>query len=193
MTTLMSRSKSWVAFDSGLTPVSRGHLEETITNHAKKIGLKLDWLISHQLTNGARRVAFTIAASDSKKLNTLLNDLNRYFPSFAGDAELNDLIDSSTSRNSGRAVVLPLNLDISGHVKVKDLINKSEIDSVIAIGEELPDDAMLSINGFIRPTFQGGKLELYVERATGGLFTPVERQSPHECCGGHDDEAPISL
>ena len=61
------------------------------------------------------------------------------------------------------------------------------------IYRELPDDATLSINGFTRPTFQGGKLELYVERVAGGLFAPVERQSPQECCGGHDDEAPISL
>ena len=94
----MSRSRSWVAFDSGLTSVSRGHLEETIINHAKKIDLNLDWLVSHQLTNGARRVAFTISAKDTNKLNTLHADLNRFFPSFAGNAELEDLINIKIGR-----------------------------------------------------------------------------------------------
>lgn len=193
MTTVMSRSKSWVAFDSGLTPVSRGHLEETIINHAKKIGLNLDWLVSHQLTNGARRVAFTISAKDTNKLNTLLADLNRFFPSFAGDAELDELIEITIARNSGRAIIFPLSQNISSNVIAKDLITNSEIDSVIAIGEELPVDSILSLNDFIRPTFNAGQLELYVERVAGGLFAPVERKSPHECCGGHEAEAPISL
>lgn len=193
MTTLMSRSKSWVAFDSGLTPVSRGHLEDTIINHAAKLKLQMDWLISHQLVSGARRIAFTIAAADEKKLKKLLNDLNAYFPGFAGEVELNELIDHSALKSSGRAVIFPKKIDISTTVSAKDLISKSAIDSISAIGEPLPNDAVLQINNFLRPTFADGKLELFVERVAGGFFAPVERQSPHECCGGHDDEAPISL
>ena len=193
MTKLMSRSKSWVAFDSGLTPVSRKHLEDTIVNHASKLGVKLDWLVSHQLTAGARRVAFTFAASDEKKLNKLLADLNGHFPSFAGDAELSDLVEISNSKSSGRAVVMPLEVDISATVQAETLIKNSAIDSIVAVGEELPPKAEIQINNFLRPTFAGGKLELYVERVAGGFFAPVERESPHECCGGHDDEAPISL
>jgi hypothetical protein len=193
MSKLMSRSKFWVAFDSGLTPVSRKHLEETIINHAAKLGVKLDWLVSHQLTSGARRIAFTFAASDEEKLNKLLTDLNAHFPSFAGDAELSDLVKISNSKSSGRAVVMPLEVDISATVQAETLIKNSAIDSIVAIGEELPPKAEIQINNFLRPTFAGGKLELYVERVAGGFFAPVERESPHECCGGHDDEAPISL
>jgi hypothetical protein len=193
MTKLMSRSKSWVAFDSGLTPVSRKHLEDTIVNHASKLGVKLDWLVSHQLTAGARRVAFTFAASDEKKLNKLLADLNGHFPSFAGDAELSDLVEISNSKSSGRAVVMPLEVDISATVQAETLIKNSAIDSIVAVGEELPLKAEIQINNFLRPTFQDGRLELYVERVAGGYFAPVERESPHECCGGHGDEEPISL
>jgi len=193
MTKLMSRSKSWVAFDSGLTPVSRKHLEDTIVNHASKLGVKLDWLVSHQLTAGARRVAFTFAASDEKKLNKLLADLNGHFPSFAGDAELSDLVDGSTAKTTGRVIVMPLEIDISTKVPAEVLIARSAIDSIVAVGEQLPPNAEIQINNFMRPIFQDGRLELYVERVAGGYFAPVERESPHECCGGHGDEEPISL
>lgn len=193
MSTLISRSKSWVAFDSGLTPVSRKHLEETIINHASKLGLTLDWVVSHQLITGARRLAFTIASSDEKKLNKLVTDLGDYFPSFAGTSELENLIDLSIAKSSGRAVVLPLDVDISNTVTSKVLVKNSAIDTVIAVGEQLPLNAKILTNSYLRPTFQGGKLELYVERVAGGFFAPLEGQSPHECCGGHDDEGPISL
>lgn len=193
MSKLMSRSKSWVAFDSGLTPVSRQHLEETILNHAAKLGVKLDWLVSHQLTSGARRVAFTIASSDEKKLDKLAADLGAHFPSFAGAAELNELIDVSNAKISGRAIVLPIKVDVTGTIKAEALIEKSAIDTIVAIGEQLPASAEIQINNFLRPIFQEGKLELYVERVAGGFFAPVERECPHECCGGHGEEAPISL
>jgi hypothetical protein len=193
MSKLMNRSKSWVAFDSGLTPVSRQHLEDTIVNHAAKLSVKLEWLVSHQLTSGARRIAFTFAASDESKLNKLLADLNGHFPSFAGDAELSELVEISNSKTSGRVVVMPIYVDISATVQAEALIKNSAIDSIVAIGEQLPPNAEIQINNFMRPIFQGGKLELYVERVAGGFFAPVERESPHECCGGHGDEEPISL
>ena len=193
MSNLLSKSKSWVAFDSGLTPVSRKHLEETIINHAAKLGLKLDWLISHQLTKGARRVAFTITASDEKQLTKLLTDLNAHFPNFAGDGELKELIDLSIAKTSGRGVVVPLEIDISTTVSAEFLIENSAIEIIVAVGEQLPEGAEILVNNYLRPTFHEGKLELYVERVADGFFAPLERESPHECCGGHDDEAPISL
>jgi hypothetical protein len=193
MQTLMSGSDSWVAFDSGITSVSRKHLEETIVNHAAKLGLTLDWLITYQLTSGARRIAFTIAASDTKKLQKLLDDLDNHFPNFAGDSELNELINQSVSKNSGRAAVFPLEIDIATSVSADALIKKSGIESIIAIGEELPVKAQIHINGYLRPIFHNGKLELYVERVAGGDFSPVERETAHECCGGHEGEGPISL
>jgi hypothetical protein len=193
MSDLLSKSKSWVAFDSGLTPVSRKHLEETIINHAAKLGVKLDWLISHQLTKGARRVAFTITASDEKQLTKLLTDLNSHFPNFAGDGELKELIELSIAKTSGRGVIVPLEIDISATVPAGFLLENSAIDTIVAVGEELPINAEILINNYLRPTFQGGKLELYVERVADGFFAPLERESSHECCGGHEDEAPISL
>jgi hypothetical protein len=193
MSNLMASSKSWVAFDSGLTTVSRKHLEETIINHATKLGIKINWLISHQLTKGARRVAFTISATDEQKLNKLLTDLNKHFPNFAGDGELKELIDLSITKTSGRGVIVPLEIDISATVPAGFLLENSAIDVIVAVGEELPVGAELLINSYLRPTFQGGRLELYVERVADGFFAPLERESSHECCGGHDDEAPISL
>ena len=193
MSNLLSKSKSWVAFDSGLTPVSRKHLEETIINHAAKLGLKLDWLISHQLTKGARRVAFTITASDEKQLTKLLTDLNAHFPNFAGDGELKELIDLSIAKTSGRGVVVPLEIDISTTVSAEFLIENSAIETIVAVGEQFPEGAEILVNNYLRPTFHDGKLELYVERVADGFFAPLERESSHECCGGHDDEAPISL
>jgi len=189
----MNRSKSWVAFDSGLTSVSRKHLEETIINHASKLGMTLDWLVSHQLTTGARRLAFTVSSSEEKKLNKLVADLGAHFPSFAGTSELDNLVELSVAKSSGRAIVLPIEVDISRSVKANILIQKSAIDVIVAVGEPLPVDAEILINNYLRPTFQEGKLELYVERVAGGFFAPVEGESPHECCGGHDGEGPISL
>jgi len=193
MSNLMSSSKSWVAFDSGLTTVSRKHLEETIISHASKLGIKIDWLISHQLIKGSRRIAFTISASGEQKLNTLLSHLNKHFPNFAGDGELKELIEVSIAKISGRGVIVPLEIDISATVPARFLIENSAIDIIVAVGEELPVSAEILINNYLRPTFQDGKLELYVERVADGFFAPLERESSHECCGGHDDEAPISL
>jgi len=187
------RSDSWVAFDSGITSLSRRHLEETIVNHAAKIGLGLDWVITYQLTSGARRIAFTISSQDSLTLDQLLSDLNNHFPNFAGEFELDELVQQSSSKHSGRAVVFPIDVDITSSITAKELIKNSAIDAVIAIGEVLPVNAQIQVNGYLRPTFNNGKLELYVERVAGDLYAPIERESPHECCGGHDDEGPISL
>jgi hypothetical protein len=187
------RSDPWVAFDSGITSLSRRHLEVTVIHHAAKIGLQLNWVITYQLTSGARRIAFTISSHDSLKLDQLLNDLNNYFPNFAGEFELNELMEQSSSKISGRAVVFPIDMDVTASVTAQELIKNSAIDVVIAIGEELPIDAQIQVNNYLRPTFQGGKLELYVERVAGDVYAPIERESPHECCGGHEDEGPISL
>ena len=99
----------------------------------------------------------------------------------------------SSSKHSGRAVVFPIDVDITSSITAKELIKNSAIDAVIAIGEVLPVNAQIQVNGYLRPTFNNGKLELYVERVAGDLYAPIERESPHECCGGHDDEGPISL
>jgi hypothetical protein len=193
MATLKSTSDSWVAFDSGITSVSRRHLEETIINHALKIDLKLDWLITYQLTTGARRIAFTISSPDSDKLQQLLNDLNKHFPNFAGEYELGELVRQCVTRSSGRAVIFPLELDVSTSVSALELIKNSAIDAIVAIGEELPSGAQIRVNNYLRPTFSDGKLELFVERIADGQFAPIESESPHECCGGHENEEPISL
>jgi hypothetical protein len=193
MATLISTSDSWVAFDSGITSVSRRHLEETIINHAVKIELTLDWLITYQLTSGARRIAFTISSPDSDKLHQLLNDLNKHFPNFAGAYELGELVRQSSTKSTGRAVVFPLELDVSTSVLAEELIKNSAIDAIVAVGEELPPGAQIQINNYLRPTFSDGKLELFVERIADGQFAPIETESPHECCGGHENEEPISL
>lgn len=191
--TTLNRSSSWICFDSGVTSVSRGHLEETIINHAKKLECDLELLVSFQLTSGLRRVAFVIASQDEKALKKLERDLSDYFPSFSGDIERQTLIEACKTKQSGRAVVLSAPIDISGTVSAGALITSGVIDSVIAIGEELPDDAQININGFLRPTMAQGQVQLFVERVDGGFFAPIERQGAHECCGGHDAEAPISL
>ncbi len=193
MTTTVNRSSSWVSFDSGASSVSRSHLEATIINHAKKLKLDLQWLVSFQLTEGLRRVAFVMASNDEGKLQQLSTDLSDYFPSFAGESERRELIEKARKLQDGRAVHFPLSVDISESVSAKNLINGSAVDAIIAIGEELPSDAQIQSNGYIRPTMNSGRLELFVERIAGGFFAPVERESPHECCGGHGPEEPINL
>lgn len=189
----LSRGSSWICFDSGATSVSRGHLEETITNHAKKLNCDLDLLVSYQLTAGLRRVAFVIAAQDEKALKRLAKDLSDHFPSFSGDIERQRLIESCKTKQSGRVVVATTSIDISGVVSAQSLTKSGVVDRIIAIGEELPKEAQINVDGFLRPMMAQGELQLMVERVDGGFFAPIERQSAHECCGGHDDEAPIEL
>lgn len=191
--TTLNGSTSWICFDSGATSVSRGHLEETIINHAKKLGCDLELLVSYQLTLGLRRVAFVIASQDEKALKKLERDLSDYFPSFSGQIERQTLIESCKTRQSGRVVVATTSTDISGVVSARFLTKSGVVDRVIAIGEELPKDAQINVNGFLRPMMAQGELQLMVERVDGGLFAPIERQGAHECCGGHEAEAPISL
>lgn len=193
MTRTVNRSSSWVSFDSGASSVSRRHLEETILNHAKKLKLELQWLISFQLTEGLRRVAFVMASNDESKLQRLSTDLRDYFPSFAGESERDELIEKARKFQSGRVIHFPLTVDISECVSAKNLIKGSRLDAIIAIGQELPKDAQIQTNGYIRPTMNSGRLELLVERSAGGFFTPVEHEAPHECCGGHGPEEPINL
>ena len=191
--TTLNRGSSWVCFDSGATSDSRGHLEATIINHAKRLNCNLELLVTYQLTSGLRRVAFVIASQDEKPLKQLERDLSNHFPSFSGENEREALIAACQSKQSGRAVVLSSPIDISGTVSASALVTSRVLDIVIAIGEELPSDAQLNVNGYLRPTLAQGQLQLFVERVNGGLFAPIERQSPHECCGGHDEEAPITL
>ena len=193
MEDVIDRSNVWLAFDSGLTSASRGHLEETILNHAERIGCHLDWLITHQLNTGARRVAFTMSSADAVTLIKLVDDLKAHFPSYAVEQELTQLISDSKSKSSGRAVVFPIDVDVSSSISQSELISHSAIDAIYAVGEVLPIDAIIQVNGFIRPTFKNGVLELLVERVAGGFFAPIERRAPHECCGGHPEEEPIFL
>jgi hypothetical protein len=88
-------------------------------------------------------------------------------------------------RPDGRAVRFPGQSLLTGRLPAAELVTRSAIDEVVAIGVPVGPDSVVETAGFLRPTFTGGRLVLLVEPAAGGVLRPVEIEQPHQCCGGH--------
>lgn len=84
-----------------------------------------------------------------------------------------------------RAVRFPGQDRLTGRHRAGDITAWSEIDEVVGIGVPVGPYATVDTHGFLRPTYQAGRLVLLVEPAAGGLLRPSEIEQPHQCCGGH--------
>jgi hypothetical protein len=87
--------------------------------------------------------------------------------------------------DGARAVRFPGQDRLTGRHRAGDLTAWSEIDEVVGIGVPVGPDAIVDTLGFLRPTYQAGRLVLLVEPAAGALLRPSEIEQPHQCCGGH--------
>ena len=87
--------------------------------------------------------------------------------------------------DGARAVRFPGQDRLTGRHRAADITAWSEIDEVVGIGVPAGPDALVDTLGFLRPTYQAGRLVLLVEPAAGGVLRPSEIEQPHQCCGGH--------
>lgn len=87
--------------------------------------------------------------------------------------------------DGARAVRFPGQDRLTGVHVVADITARSEIDEVVGIGVAVGPDTPVDTLGFLRPTYQSGRLVLLVEPAAGGVLRPSEIAQPHQCCGGH--------
>ncbi|WP_222192835.1 hypothetical protein [Modestobacter italicus] len=97
-------------------------------------------------------------------------------------------LDEAGAGTAGRAIRFPGSAEVAGRIAVADLIAATAIEQVTGIGVEPAGTDVVDTgpNGFLRPTFSGGRLTLLVERAAGGVLQPFEIEDPHVCCeGGH--------
>ncbi len=77
--------------------------------------------------------------------------------------------------------------DMTGlnEMTVSQLLATTSIDEVVPLGADLTDAAVVVTNGFVRPTFRGGRTTLVVTPLDDNRFAPFETEHPHQCCGGH--------
>jgi hypothetical protein len=87
--------------------------------------------------------------------------------------------------DGARAVRFPGQDRLTGRHRAGDIMAWSEIDEVVGVGVPVGPDATVDTQGFLRPTYQAGRLVLLVEPAAGGVLRPSEIEQPHQCCGGH--------
>jgi len=83
----------------------------------------------------------------------------------------------------GRCVRFPGQDWLVGVLTAGDIVAGSAIDEVVGVGVPVTPDSPVDTRGFLRPSYQDGRLVLLVEPTVDGL-RPVEIEDPHQCCGG---------
>ncbi len=71
---------------------------------------------------------------------------------------------------------------LRGEVRVRDVIERTAIDNVHALGARIADESLIVTHDFVRPVIANGELVLYVTPLADGRFEPFEREFPHQCC-----------
>jgi hypothetical protein len=89
-------------------------------------------------------------------------------------------------RDSGRVILFPGCADMVGVVSASELLSRSAIDALNAIGAGPISDAdLIDTRGFVRPHWNDGVLTLDLMPAVGGVLVPFEVPNPTPCCADH--------
>lgn len=83
----------------------------------------------------------------------------------------------------GRCVRFPGQDGLVGVRPAGEIVAESAIDEVVGIGVPVNPESPVDTRGFLRPSYEDGRLVLLVEPTVDGL-RPVEIEDPHQCCGG---------
>ena len=172
---------TWVAIDPGDSRYSPQHIESVILDQARIRSIDIQWLATVPLTDGESRYGFVIGAQGS------LEELSRAICADLGQQSRiaqSDLFHRVLDGVEGRFIKFPTVLQSFSNHLATELLEKSSIDAILAVGEDLPDDAIIATGNYLRPTLSDGKVVLLVERLYTGEFAPIEKENPHQCCGG---------
>ncbi len=86
----------------------------------------------------------------------------------------------------GRVASFPGQASVVGTVPVARLLATTALDAVVGLaGTPVLDADVVDTGGWVRPRWNGGRLELLVERAAGGVVRPVEQEAQIACCALH--------
>ena len=181
MATRIRDEITWVAIDPGNSRLSPLHIEGVLKDSAAELGVTLDWLATNPITTGEVRFGFLFAsAQETSPLKELV--LERI--EAAHSCEEEGLIQAISGGKSGRYLLFPKDFGEIQGLEASELISTSAIEQVIAIGEKLPKHAIIERANYLRPVLYEGSITLFVERLSNGVYAPIEKESPHECCGG---------
>jgi hypothetical protein len=172
---------TWVAIDPGDSRFSPTHIEGLIKSTAESLGISLDWLATNPITEGENRYGFLLASESD--LTTLKSHVLEQLGSSISEHE-ESVIAPLKDQSAGRFIAFPSSLEHFDIHTPTDLIAQTAIEQVLAVGEPLPDDAVIATSDFLRPVLYEKKITLLVERLHTGDFAPIEKAHPHECCGG---------
>lgn len=90
-------------------------------------------------------------------------------------------------RRDGRAFVFAGSHALRGRMTIRELLKRSAIESVQALGATAHREASIETYDFVRPYLQNGSLTLIVTPLADGGFQPFEVRQPHNCCADHPD------
>lgn len=172
---------TWVAIDPGGSRLSPSHIQGTIRDAAGETGVDIQWLATNPIEEGEHRFGFLVASQN--ELAPLKKLVLEQIASTESSHE-HSLIEAVVANTSARFIIFPSEIATFTKHSPTELISRTAIEQVIAIGEEIPMDAAIDTRNYLRPVLYEGKITLFVERLYTGEYAPIERENPHECCGG---------
>ena len=93
---------------------------------------------------------------------------------------------AAATGTSGRLVHFRGAEELTGRLRVADVLASSAVQEVVMVGgAPHSDDTVLDTGGFVRPRLEGGRVRLLVQPGAGGVLVPFERENPHRCCEDH--------
>jgi len=172
---------TWIAIDPGDSRLSPTHIEKVILSKAQSSNVTLNWLATNPIVEGESRFGFLLASDQD--LTGLKREL---LADLEGRESVHEerVIDSLLRKETGRFIRFPSDIESFEKHSHKELTTHTAIEQVIAVGEDLPEDAVIDTSGYLRPVLYEGKITLMVERLYTGEFAPIEKENPHQCCGG---------
>jgi hypothetical protein len=92
--------------------------------------------------------------------------------------------DAHAARMSGRLIWFAGDGRLASVASVGHIVDRTDIERVVALGAEIDDFDLVALNGFVRPVFQNGQVVLHVTTGAENVFRTFETANPHQCCGG---------
>ena len=182
--TSTSLTSSWIAIDPGGAAMDRSHLESSFEKVVAELGISVEAAVTFQVEDAWRREAVAyFAPAVTPEQHAHLRDLFLNQISYRGtDLHDSNVLSEIAAGEHGRYFIFRNQLS-SNKVQVDELLLKTGIQKVIAIGDEITTEDVIVTDDFLRPIGYQGAVTLLVERIYTGEFAPIEKRNPHKCCG----------
>ena len=182
--TSTSLTSSWIAIDSGGAAMDRSHLESSFQKVVAELGISVEAAVTFQVEDAWKREAIAYFAPEvTPEQHAHLRDRFLNQISYRGtDLNHSNVLCEIAAGKHGRYFIFRNELS-SNKVQVDELLLKTGIEKVVAIGDEITLENVIFTDDFLRPIGYQGAVTLLVERIYTGEFAPIEKRNPHKCCG----------